>query len=75
MTETRDVDIYSSLIKQESNRILATIDHANMMKILIVGVMSAYLCAATKENIFTISDEIFQIVGYTRIKGTVMKIV
>ena len=63
-----DIECYSSMMKQESSRILMLIAHANGYGVAVGDVVNAYLNALTKEKIWTTGGTAFVRTGYTKDK-------
>ena len=73
---SEDIECYSSMMKQESSRILMLIAHANGYDTAVGDVVNAYLNAETREKIWTTAGAAFQATGHAKsihTRGRVIK--
>ena len=65
MVDSTGHEIYTSVIKQHSHRIIEVSEKANDLVILVIDIGNAYLYANTREKIFTRCDQSFLKAGLT----------
>ena len=76
MTNPREeIDCYSSMMRQESSRILMLIADANGYEVGVGDIINAYLNATTKEKIWTTAGPEFVECGFVNSVGTKARVV
>ena len=72
---SEDIECYSSMMKQESSRLLMLVAHSRGYDVAVGDVVNAYLNALTKEKIWTRGGTAFVRTGYAKDKNARARVV